>query len=347
GPIFRQYQRTVRDIAHANGKSARLAIEGEDVEVDLSVVEKLKDPLTHMIRNALDHGIEAPELRLRAGKDPCGSVTIKACHEGASIVIQVKDDGAGLSRERIVARARACGLASDPEHLPDQELFKFIFEPGFSTAEKVTDLSGRGVGMDVVRRNIEALRGKLAVESRAGLGTTVTIHLPLTLAIIEGFGVGVGEETYILPLHAVLECIELPAQAQRHNGPRGVINVRGEPVPYIRLREWFGLPSAPPSRQNAVLIEFDQTKAALVVDRLYGAQQTVIKPLAKRFQDVPGIAGSAILGNGRVALILDVNGLMREVIRAHGDACAAEADTARSSWPSGAGGASEQGVVGL
>lgn len=344
GPIFRQYQRTVRDIAHANGKSARLVIDGDDVEVDLSMVEKLKDPLTHMIRNALDHGIETPELRRRAGKDPCGAITIKAAHEGASIVIQLSDDGAGLSRERIAARARAYGLAADPEHLPDSELFKFIFEPGFSTAEKVTDLSGRGVGMDVVRRNIEALRGSLAVESRAGQGTTVTMRLPLTVAIIEGFCVGVGKETYILPLHAVLECLELPARAQRHDGPLGVINLRGEPVPYIRLREWFDLQSAPPPRENAVLVEFDQTKAAIVVDRLYGAQQTVIKPLAKHFQDLPGIAGSAILGNGRVALILDVNGLMREVIRAHGNAGASEADAAKSLRPSAAGAALEPGV---
>ncbi|HXF74653.1 MAG TPA: chemotaxis protein CheA [Methylomirabilota bacterium] len=353
GPIFRHYMRTVRDIAHANAKSARLLIDGDDVEIDLSMVEKLKDPLTHMIRNALDHGIETPDARQRLGKDPCGSITLKAFHDSASIVIQLIDDGAGLNRERIAARARATGLAAEPEQLPDHELFKFIFEPGFSTAETITDLSGRGVGMDVVRRNIEALRGTLAIDSRAGQGTTVTIRLPLTLAIIEGFGIGVGDETYIVPLDAVLECLELPAEERPNPRGHGVINLRGEPVPYIRLREWFGLsacnaqaglPSARPPRENAVVVEFDGIKAAIVGDKLYGAQQTVIKPLGKRFQDLPGISGSAILSNGRVALILDVSGLMREVIRACGHAFASEAGAAKLASGAASGGeALEQG----
>jgi len=327
GPIFRQYMRTVRDVAQANGKIARLVIYGDDVEIDLSMVEKLKDPLTHMVRNALDHGLESPEARRRAGKDPCGSITLKAFHEGASIVIQLIDDGAGLNRDHIAARARSSGMATDPEQLSDQELFKFIFEPGFSTAEKITDLSGRGVGMDVVRRNIETLRGTVSVESRSGTGTTIIIRVPLTLAIIEGFGFGIGEETYVLPLHTVLECIELPAEECRYNVRQGVINLRGEPLPYIRLREWFGLASPRPPRENAVVIEIDRVKSALVVDSLYGAQQTVIKPLGKRFQDLPGIAGSAILGNGRVALILDAAGLIREVTRTQGNTIAAETDS--------------------
>ena len=329
GPIFRQYMRTVRDVAQANGKIARLVIYGDDVEIDLGMVEKLKDPLTHMVRNALDHGLESPEARRRAGKDPCGSITLKAFHEGASIVIQLIDDGAGLNRDQIAARARSSGMATDPEKLSDQELFKFIFEPGFSTAEKITDLSGRGVGMDVVRRNIETLRGTVSVESRSGTGTTIIIRVPLTLAIIEGFGFGIGEETYVLPLHTVLECIELPAEERRNNVRQGVINLRGEPLPYIRLRDWFGLASPRPPRENAVVVEIDQVKSALVVDRLYGAQQTVIKPLGKRFQDLPGIAGSAILGNGRVALILDAAGLIREVTRTQGNTIAAETDTQR------------------
>ena len=327
GPIFRQYMRTVRDVAQANGKIARLVIYGDDVEIDLSMVEKLKDPLTHMVRNALDHGLESPEARRRAGKDPCGSITLKAFHEGASIVIQLIDDGAGLNRDHIAARARSSGMATDPEQLSDQELFKFIFEPGFSTAEKITDLSGRGVGMDVVRRNIETLRGTVSLESRSGTGTTIIIRVPLTLAIIEGFGFGIGEETYVLPLQTVLECIELPVEERRYNVRQGVINLRGEPLPYIRLREWFGLASPRPSRENAVVIEIDRVKSALVVDSLYGAQQTVIKPLGKRFQDLPGIAGSAILGNGRVALILDAAGLIREVTRTQGNTIAAETDS--------------------
>jgi two-component system chemotaxis sensor kinase CheA len=318
GPIFRQYIRTVRDVAQANGKVARLLIHGDDVEIDLSMVEKLKDPLTHMIRNAVDHGIESPEVRRSKGKDPSGSITLKALHEGASIIIELVDDGAGLNRERIAARVRSMGVVAEPDQLSDQELFNFIFEPGFSTAEKITDLSGRGVGMDIVRRNIEALRGTVGVDSRADNGTTITIRLPLTLAIIEGFGVGIGDETYVLPLHAVLECIELPAE-ERHSNSRGVINLRGQPLPYIRLRDWFGLPSPRPARENIVVIEVGRVKAGLAVDTLYGARQTVIKPLGKRFQELPAIAGSAILGNGRVALILDVPGLVREVIRAHGE----------------------------
>jgi two-component system, chemotaxis family, sensor kinase CheA len=319
GPIFRQYIRTVRDIAQASGKVARLLIHGDDVEIDLGMVEKLKDPLTHMIRNALDHGIEPPEVRRAKGKDPCGSITLKALHDGASIIIELIDDGAGLNRDRIAARVRSMGVLTEPEQLPDKELFNFIFEPGFSTAEKITDLSGRGVGMDVVRRNIETLRGTVGVDSCPEMGTTITIRLPLTLAIIEGFGVGIGDETYVLPLHAVLECIELPAEERCNNSSQGVINLRGQPLPYIRLRDWFGLTSPRPTRENVVVIEVGRVKAGLAVDMLYGARQTVIKPLGKRFQELPAIAGSAILGNGRVALILDVPGLMREVVRAHGD----------------------------
>jgi len=318
GPIFRQFHRMVRDIAQASGKAARLAIIGDDVEIDLSMVEKLKDPLTHMIRNALDHGIEMPDVRRARGKNAAGVITLKALHEGANIVIELSDDGAGLNRERIAARVRSLGLFPEPEQLADGELCKFIFEPGFSTAEKISDLSGRGVGMDVVRRNIETLRGNISLDSRPGEGTTITIRLPLTLAIIEGFGVGVGEETYVLPLQAVLECIELPEEARRDEASRGVINLRGDPLPYIRLRDWFGLAHERPTRENVVVIEVDGVKAGLAVDKLHGARQTVIKPLGKRFQDLQAIAGSAILGNGRVALILDVPGLMREVIRAQG-----------------------------
>jgi two-component system chemotaxis sensor kinase CheA len=329
GPIFRQYLRTVRDVSQATGKSARLDIYGEDVEIDLSMVEKLKDPLTHMVRNALDHGLETPQARRRAGKDPCGAIILRAFHEGASIVIQLSDDGAGLNREHIAARARSLGMATEPEQLSDQELYRFIFEPGFSTAEKITDLSGRGVGMDVVRRNIETLRGTVSVESRAGAGTTISIRLPLTLAIIEGFSVGIGNETYVLPLHMVIECIELPAEERRNEARQGVINLRGEPLPYIRLRDWFRLSTPRLPRENAVVIEIDRVKAALVVDRLYGAQQTVIKPLGKKFQELPGIAGSAILGSGRVALIVDAVGLMREIIRSQGSSVAAAENSQR------------------
>jgi two-component system chemotaxis sensor kinase CheA len=330
GPIFRQYIRIVRDMAQATGKVIQLAIDGEDVEIDLSVVEHLKDPLIHMIRNALDHGIENPEARQAQGKDRCGLITLSASHDGANIVIRVKDDGAGLSRERIVKRARSLGTIAEPEKIADRELNQLIFEPGFSTAETITDISGRGVGMDVVRRNIEALRGSVAVESQPGRGTIITIRLPLTLAIIDGFGVGVGDETYVVPMHTVLECLQLPAEEQHQGNHFGVINLRGGPLPYVRLRDWFDIPGPRPNRENIVVVEVDRMKAGLAVDSLFGARQTVIKPLGEKFKEVRGIAGSAILGNGRVALIIDVQGLLRDVIRSQGDAPARTAEPYRA-----------------
>ncbi len=323
GPTFRQYIRTVRDVANDHGKSALLTLEGEDVEVDVSVIEHLKDPLMHMIRNALDHGIEPPETRKAHGKDPCGTISLKAFHEGAKIVIQVSDDGAGLNCSKIIEQAKIIGNVAEPDKLADQELYRMIFEPGFSTADAVTDLSGRGVGMDVVRRNIEELRGSVGIDSERGKGTTITMRLPLTLAIIEGFGVGIGEDTYVLPLHAVSECIEMPVAERSHDRPQGVINLRGEPLPYVRLRNWFELSSPRPDRENIVVVDLDGAKAGLAVDTLQGARQTVIKSLGDQFRDLPGVSGSAIMGNGRVALILDVSALMREVIRFHGNGSAA------------------------
>jgi two-component system chemotaxis sensor kinase CheA len=314
GPTFRQYVRTVRDMAAATGKSVRLLIQGEDVEVDTRVIEHLRDPLTHMIRNAVDHGIEPAHVRQARGKDPCGRVTLRAYHEAGSIVIQVADDGAGLDRERIVERAKSQGIVSEPEKLTDAEVYQFVFEPGFSTAETVTDLSGRGVGMDVVRRNVEALRGSIAIDSHPSEGSTITIRLPLTLAIIEGFGVGVGNETYVIPLEAVLECLELPAEEKPQGNGRGVINLRGKALPYLRLRNLFALDGETPHRENVVVVQHGSGQAGIAVDVLYGASQTVIKPLGELFQGLPGIAGSTILGNGRVALILDVPGLLRDAL---------------------------------
>jgi len=312
GPTFRQYFRTVRDLSQAHGKLARLVIHGEDVELDTTVVEHLKDPLTHMIRNAVDHGIEPPEVRRAKGKDPCGRVTLNASHEAGSIVIQVVDDGAGLDRQRIRQRARAVGMVADPNTVPEEDLDRLIFEPGFSTAEAVTEISGRGVGMDVVRRNIDALRGSVGVTSRPGEGTTVTMRLPLTLSIIEGLGVGVGEETYVLPLETVLECLELPAEERDPDRGQGVINLRGQALPFLRLRDQFALPGPPPPRENIVVVQHEARLLGLAVDRLYGTSQTVIKPLGDLFKTLPGIAGSAILGNGRVALILDVPGIVQQ-----------------------------------
>jgi two-component system chemotaxis sensor kinase CheA len=315
GPSFHQHVRTVRDIATAHGKQARLVVEGEDVEVDTAVVEVVRDPLTHMVRNALDHGIERPEERRAAGKEPVGTLLLRAFHDAGSMVIQVVDDGAGLDRARIAEKAVAMGLASDAARLGAQDLARIVFEPGFSTAERVTDLSGRGVGMDVVRRNVEALRGSVAIESEPGRGTSVTIRVPLTLAIIQGFKVGIGDETYILPLDSVVECLELPASETAAGAPWGVVNLRDKPLPYLRLREHFALGGARPARENVVVVQHGTRTAGVVVDALHGESSTVIKPLGSMFKGIPGVAGSSILGNGRVALILDVAGLLRETLR--------------------------------
>ena len=313
GPVFRPYLRTVRDLAFANGKLCRVVVEGEEVEVDTSVVEHLRDPLTHLVRNAVDHGIEPPEARRRQGKDPCGTVTLTARHEGSSIVVRMSDDGAGLDRARIAARTRALDLASEPERMSDAELFRLILEPGFSTAETVTDLSGRGVGLDVVRRSVEALRGSLSIESRPGQGTAFTLRLPLTLALVEGFAFAAGGETFIVPLEAVVECMELPRV--RHEGVgEGVVSLRGAPLPYLRLRDALGLSGAPPRRESMVVVRHESGNAGLVVDTLLGATQSVVKPLGTAFDGVSGFSGSTILGSGRVGLILDIPVLVRRAL---------------------------------
>ena len=311
GPFFRQYGRTVRDLAHAHGKSVSLQIEGEDVEVDTRVVERLRDPLTHMLRNAIDHGIEPAELRAALGKPLEGTVTLRAAHDGGSIVIEVRDDGAGFNRARIAERARTSGLAANPELLPDSELLGFVFAAGFSTAETVTDLSGRGVGMDVVRHNIDALRGTIEIASVEGQGSTIIVRLPLTLAIIDGFSVGVGAETYVIPLDAVLECLALPRDTHDGAGGNGVINLRGEPVPFLRLRDRLCVPGERPVREHVVVVQHSGGRAGLAVDALFGERQAVIKSLGSTLDAVTGLSGSTILGDGRVALILDVPALLR------------------------------------
>ena len=318
GPTFRQFVRTVRDVATAQGKLAYVELAGEDVDVDMNVIEHLRDPLTHIVRNAVDHGIEEPERRRELGKDQRGRLSLQAWHEGGSIVIKVQDDGAGLERAKVIERARAMGYTADFDKLNDHELFRLILEPGFSTASEVTEFSGRGVGMDVVRRNVEALRGVISIESRAGVGTTITIRLPLTLAIIRGFAVGVNEETYIMPLDAVIECIELPRDGSEEFASRGVINLRGQALPYVRLRDCFRLGGQPTERENVLVLRYHDQRVGLVVDRLFGENQTVIKPLSRTLGELPGVSGSAILGNGRVALILEVEGLLREALRQSG-----------------------------
>jgi two-component system, chemotaxis family, sensor kinase CheA len=312
---FRRFVRTVRDLAASLGKSARLVIEGEDVEVDAKVIEHVRDPLTHLVRNALSHGIEAPAERDARGKDRCGLLRLRAFREAGGIVIEVADDGAGLASARIAERARAMGLAADPASLPEPELQRLIFAPGFSTAAAVTELSGRGVGLDVVQRNIDALRGSVSVASREGHGTTFTIRLPLSLAIVPGFAVQAAGETFILPLDGVHECLELPKGELRGPDGSGVLSLRGEALACRRLRQQFELPDEPPAREYVVVVAHGGRRLGLVVDELLGENQAVLKPLGRLFRSVAGLAGSAILGSGRVALMLDMPGLFREALK--------------------------------
>ena len=329
GPVFRRYVRMVRDVAVASGKLARLVVEGDEVEVDTSVVEAIRDPLTHMVRNAVDHGIESPELRRAAGKAPCGVVTLRASHESGSIAIQVCDDGRGLDRERILARSRALGLVGETTPAP-AEVDRLIFEAGVSTAARVTELSGRGVGLDVVRRNVEQLRGSVFASGVPGQGTVITLRLPLTLAIIAGLNVQAGEETFVIPLDAVVEIVGLEAEDAPRADGHGVLSLRGEPLPFVRLRTVFGSGGAPESREEVVVVRATEGMAGLAVDRVLGESQTVIKPLGRLFQRVPGISGATILGDGRVALIADVGALLRQELARAGAAAEQEGGEARA-----------------
>ncbi|NIK38495.1 two-component system chemotaxis sensor kinase CheA [Xanthomonas arboricola] len=308
GGTFSRFQRVVHDVARELGKDIALVVAGEDTELDKSVVEKIGDPLTHLVRNAMDHGIEPAEVRVARGKPARGTVGLNAYHDSGSIVIQITDDGGGLNRERILAKALERGLIEPGRQLSDREVFAMIFEPGFSTAEKVTNLSGRGVGMDVVKRNITALRGTVEIDSTAGLGTTISVRLPLTLAIINGFQVGVGKSVFVVPLDVVEECVEFtPDYASDY------IDLRGSVLPYVRLRELFALGGRTPARESIVVIRQGAQRFGLVVDTLLGEWQTVIKPLSKVFAQVKGISGSSILGSGDVALILDVPSLLQQL----------------------------------
>ena len=310
-PIFRQYSRTVRDMSQALGKRAALQILGEEVDVDTAMADGLRDPLTHLLRNALDHGLESPDVRTAAGKDPLGRLELKASQGPDGISIRVSDDGAGLPRDRILERVRALGLAAEPERLSDPELFSFIFLPGFSTAKTVTSMSGRGVGLDIVRRNVEALRGTVDVESRKGFGTTFTIRLPLTTAIIQGFSVGVGRGTYIIPLETVVECVALPSGKFGEDG-RGVFNFRGRTIPCVHLGSLFNVERVPTARERVVILQQDSRRMGVVVERIFGNGQAVIKPLPSNFQRLPGVSGATILGDGKVALVVDVPGIFKK-----------------------------------
>ncbi len=313
GETFAKYERVVRDLSRDNGKKVNLVINGGDTELDKTLIDKISDPLMHLVRNAVDHGIGRPEDRVAKGKPEAGTVTLNAYHETGSIIIEVNDDGNGLSRERIFDKAVESGLLAADAQISDYDLFQYIFEPGFSTAEKVTNISGRGVGMDVVRRNIESLRGTVDLTSTAGQGTSIRLHLPLTLAIIDGFMVKIGESHYVLPLDMVTECTEVQREEINSKEGGNYINLRGDVLPFLRLRNFFNEDGEEPERPKVVVVEYSHKKAGLVVDSLIGELQTVIKPLGKIFSKLQWISGSTILGTGEVAYILDVPKLIQHM----------------------------------
>ena len=311
--VFSRFPRMLRDLANKLGKKVDFVTQGEATELDKGLVEKITDPLTHLVRNSCDHGIEMPADRLRAGKPETGTITLSAAHQGGSIVIEVRDDGHGMSREKILAKARERGMDVS-DQMPDSDVWMLIFAPGFSTADVVTDVSGRGVGMDVVKRNIAALNGTVEIDSAEGYGMKVSIRLPLTLAIMDGMSVGVGEEVYILPLSSVVESFQVKSDAVSTVGQGAhLVKVRDEYMPVIELEKVFQVPrfDFDKSSDIMVVIEADGCRVALLVDELLGQQQVVVKNLESNYRKVPNISGATILGDGKVALILDTGALVR------------------------------------
>lgn len=311
--VFSRFPRLVHDTAQALGKKVALTISGEETELDKAVVERISDPLTHLIRNAVDHGVEPPEERRRAGKPEEGNLRLNAFHQAGNVIIEVSDDGRGLDAARIRAKAVERGLIGGDEEITDEQAYALIFRPGFSTAEKVTDLSGRGVGMDVVKRGVEALNGGVAVESASNRGALFRIKLPLTLAILDGLLLKVGEQTYVLPLASIVESAQ-PRREQLRGLPGGgeLVTVRKEQLPLLRLHRLFGIPTevTDPARGLVVVVEHEAKQMALLVDEIAGQQQVVVKSLEANFRRVEGITGATILGDGRAALILDVAGIV-------------------------------------
>lgn len=314
GEVFSRFPRVVRDVSKELGKPIELRISGAESELDKSMVEKLGDPLMHLIRNSMDHGIESSEERIAAGKPAHGTVSLNAFHESGTIIVEVADDGHGLNPEKILRKAIEKGLVSEGANLTDSEIYRLILEPGFSTAEKVTNLSGRGVGMDVVKSSVEAMRGTLDIQSSLGVGTSIRFCLPLTLAIIDGFHIGVGSSNLIVPLDMVDECVELPPGIENVD----YMDQRDEALPFVRLRELFGETGPSQFRPRVVIVRFGGRRIGLVVDRIFGKCQTVIKPLGPLFENVPSVSGSTILGSGEVALIVDVAQLVQGVVSQNG-----------------------------
>ncbi|MDH5370065.1 MAG: chemotaxis protein CheA, partial [Gammaproteobacteria bacterium] len=311
--VFQRFPRLVHDLSGKLDKKIDLVLSGESTELDKTVMEKIGDPLVHLVRNSLDHGIEKPETRIAAGKPETGEIHLNAYHEGGNIVIEITDDGAGLNLEKILSKAKSSGLVSDNDNLSDEEIADLIFRPGFSTADVVSDVSGRGVGMDVVRRNIRALGGTVDVKTKAGKGSVFTIRLPLTLAILDGQSVVVGEEVYIVPLVAIMESIQVDTSlVSGITGQAEVYRLRDEYIPIVKLCNIFNVKPLHENMEDGLLVvvEAEGKKVALLVDDLLGQQQVVIKSLETNFKSIEGISGATILGDGTVALILDVTGLI-------------------------------------
>jgi two-component system chemotaxis sensor kinase CheA len=311
GVIFSKFNRLIRDLSKDLGKEVVLVTDGAEVELDKTVIERLHDPLVHMIRNSIDHGIEMPEARVASGKNRQGALHLSAEHSGAHVLIKIADDGAGLDKDEIRTKAIEKGLIPQNSEQSEKEIFSLIFAPGFSTAQKVTSVSGRGVGMDVVKRSIDSLGGSIEISSEKGSGTTITLKLPLTLAIIDGLLVKIGDAYYVLPLSFVEECVELTGKnaGKEHGGK--LVFLRKNIVPYIRLRDRFSISGEAPTAEQVVIVETVEGKIGFVVDKVIGQLQTVIKNLGKMYRDVNGISGATILGDGTIALIIDVPRLVK------------------------------------
>ena len=316
--VFGRYPRLVRELAGSLGKKIVCEMVGQETELDKQVIERMGDPLTHLLRNAADHGIESPEERERLGKPPEGTIRLAAFHQGDNIVIEVSDDGRGLDPERLRQKALALGMIGAEQELSTEETYALIFAPGFSTATTVTNVSGRGVGMDVVKKNVEGLNGTIAIASELGRGTRIRIKLPLTVAILDGLCLGLGDETFVLPLLAIVESLQpRPQQVKTVFGKGEVLLMRGETLPLLRLGRLLAVPAqvTVPSQGLVVIVESEGKKCGLLVDTILGQSQVVIKNLEKNYRKVEGIAGATILGDGQVALILDVHGLVRLAAR--------------------------------
>jgi two-component system, chemotaxis family, sensor kinase CheA len=331
---FERFKRLVYDLSRNLHKDVELACDGGDTELDKTVIDQLNDPLMHLIRNSMDHGIEAPEVRRAAGKPASGTIRLSARHAGAQVLVSVSDDGKGIDREAVRARAVEKGLVAADARLSESEIFSFILAPGFSTAREVSDVSGRGVGMDVVRRNVEALRGSIEIASQPGLGSTVTLRLPLTLAIIDGLLVRVGQARFVMPLGNTVECVELTRQDIANANGKHLANIRGEIIPYIRLSEYLQMRTERPEREQIMVAETEHGRFGFVVDQVLGDHQTVIKNLGRLYRNVQVVSGATILGDGTVALILDLHRLAQNVIR---NSSISPHTQARAPCPKGAG----------